>query len=322
MERAGALPPPVLLVVDDNRLIREMVRDFFTPHGYRVESAEDGARGLEILDRVTPDLILADILMPVMDGWAFYEAVRKRGDTAETPVIFLTVERQLPMRLRGLHVGADDYVTKPFEIEELHARVERILDRRRALDRARRGDGALLAGSVQHLALADLVQILAMNGKACEVELVSAGDRGRIVLDRGNLLHAENGRSSGTKALVRMLGWTEATFRVLPFPEAPPPASLGGSAENAVMDGLVALDEWNRWSKKLPDLEAAVELAPDARARMKQAPVSPAVLEIVSLAKQGGTVRELLDGSSLPDAQLAEALVRLVGRGVIRVGPA
>ena len=124
--------PRRLLVVDDSRLIVTMVRDFFEPQGYVVEEAGHGAEALERIRASVPDVIVADVLMPVMDGWALFEEVRRRPETAEVPFLFLTVEGDLPKRLRGFHLGADDYVTKPFAVEELHARVERIVARRSA----------------------------------------------------------------------------------------------------------------------------------------------------------------------------------------------
>ena len=145
--------PLRLLVVDDSRLILRMVRDFFTQRGYDVVEAENGEAAIARLSGFVPDVIVSDILMPEMDGWRLFEQVRRLPETSEVPFVFLTVESELPKRLRGFRLGADDYIIKPFAVEELHARIERILERRRALEEARRGGDALLAGSVEHLAI-------------------------------------------------------------------------------------------------------------------------------------------------------------------------
>ncbi len=308
-----------LLVVDDSLLILQMIEDFFVPHGYEVVKAGDGRRALEALRGAVPDVIVADILMPVMDGWALFEEVRKRPETAEVPFVFLTVEKELPKRLRGFHLGADDYITKPFEIEELHARVERILERRDALERARRGEDALLAGSVEHLAISDLLQILALNGKDGVVQLRQEPDEGWIVFEAGRIVHAGCGRVRGKKALYRMLGWSAATFRVLPRGSEVTERSITDPATNVLMDGLVSLDEWNRWRELIPAPGEVLELAPDARVKLSDHPVTAAEFEVMARARPGVSVAALIEESALPDADLAEAIRTLLTRGVLRV---
>jgi len=128
-----------LLAVDDNRLILQVIDDFFTPQGWDALCVTSAREALASLEDETPDAIVSDILMPGMDGWEFLEAVRRRSATAAVPFLFLTIEAELPHRLRGLQLGADDYITKPFAVEELHARIERLLERKAALESARRG---------------------------------------------------------------------------------------------------------------------------------------------------------------------------------------
>jgi hypothetical protein len=253
-----------------------------------------------------------------MDGWALFEEVRRHPDTSEVPFIFLTVESELPKRLRGFHVGADDYIIKPFAVEELHARIERILERRRALEEARRGGDALLAGSGEHLAISDLLQILALNHKDGVVHLRQGDEDGRIVFENGEMVHAASGGARGRKALYRMLGWASAMFRVVPREDTPEERSLSDPTANALMDGLVALDEWNRWRGSLPADETVLELTPDAKTRLGDHPITAAKFDVMARAKGGATVRAILDESAIPDAELAEAICALLSRGALR----
>jgi len=310
--------PLRLLVVDDSRLILRMVRDFFTQRGYDVIEAGNGEEAIARLPGFVPDVIISDILMPVMDGWRLFEEVRRLPETSEVPFVFLTVESELPKRLRGFRLGADDYIIKPFAVEELHARVERILERRRTLEQARRGGDALLAGSVEHLAISDLLQILALNHKDGRVHLLEGAEEGWIVFAEGEMVHAECGRAKGLKALYRMLGWNSATFRVLPREETGEERTISTPPANALMDGLVSLDEWNRWRSQLPAEDTVIDLAPGAKAKLGPHPVSPAQFDVMSRAKGGATIRAMLDDSSLPDADLAEAIGTLLARGALR----
>jgi len=308
-----------LLAVDDNRLILRVIEDFFTPNGWDVAAADGVPGAREALAVMTPDAIVSDILMPGVDGWAFFEEVRKRKATATTPFIFLTVEGELPARLRGLHLGADDYMTKPFAVEELLARVERLVERAEALAEARRGGGeALLAGSVEHLAISDLLQILSLNGKDGTVELHEGEASGRIEFVEGQIVHAEAGRARGTKALFRMLGWSAATFRVLQREGAPASRTISTSTANVLMDGLVSLDEWGRWRDLLPAESSRLDLSGDARTRLHGHQVSPAEFDVLARARSGITVGQAIEDSPHPDAQVAESICTLLTRGVIR----
>src|SRR5262249_21310591 len=142
-----------LLAVDDNRLILRVIADFLTPRGFTVVTAEGVVEARAAIEASAPDVIVSDILMPEIDGWEFFDGVRRDPRTAGVPFVFLTVEGELPQRLRGLHLGADDYLTKPFAVEELHARLLRLVERRLRTDA---GDEPLLTGSVEHLAISDL----------------------------------------------------------------------------------------------------------------------------------------------------------------------
>ncbi len=115
-----------ILVVDDERNIIELVRLYLEQAGYVVVEARDGQEALAQHDRVDPDLIVLDLMLPVMDGMEVTREVRRRG---ETPILMLTARGEDIDRIVGLEVGADDYLTKPFNPRELVARVKAILRR-------------------------------------------------------------------------------------------------------------------------------------------------------------------------------------------------
>lgn len=120
--------PTTLLVVDDAPAIREVVRDYFEAQGYAVVEAGDGEEALRLAQEVHPDLVLLDIMMPKLDGFAVIRELRRDG---ETPVILLTARVAETDKITGLELGADDFVTKPFSLHELQARVRAVLRRAR-----------------------------------------------------------------------------------------------------------------------------------------------------------------------------------------------
>jgi DNA-binding response OmpR family regulator len=115
-----------VLVVDDDPTLSEVVGRYLTREGFRVDFAEDGASGLEQALATLPDLVLLDLMLPVLDG---LEVCRRIRETAPIPVVMLTARGEENDRIAGLELGADDYVTKPFSPRELTARVKAVLRR-------------------------------------------------------------------------------------------------------------------------------------------------------------------------------------------------
>ena len=115
-----------VLIVEDDKNIQELLQMYLEKEGYAVTVAADGGQGLTKFRAIRPDLVLLDVMMPVMDGWTVCKTIR--GES-KTPVIMLTAKGELDDKVMGLKAGADDYVTKPFEMKELLARIEAVLRR-------------------------------------------------------------------------------------------------------------------------------------------------------------------------------------------------
>ena len=115
-----------VLIVEDDRNIAELLQMYLEKEGYAVTTADDGGQGLTKFRAIKPDLVLLDVMMPVMDGWAVCKAIRA---DSQTPVIMLTAKGETDDKVTGLKSGADDYITKPFEMKEVLARMEAVLRR-------------------------------------------------------------------------------------------------------------------------------------------------------------------------------------------------
>ncbi len=115
-----------ILVVDDTESLRTLVKSYLTQEGFRVLTVADGRQALFLAREEKPDLILLDLMMPEMGG---YEFMRVYGREAETPIIILTARVEESEKVLGLELGADDYVTKPFSMRELAARIRAVLRR-------------------------------------------------------------------------------------------------------------------------------------------------------------------------------------------------
>ena len=115
-----------VLVVEDDNNIAELLRLYLQKDGFEVSHAADGGKAVEMAKEIQPDLVLLDIMLPVMDGWQVCRELRK---TMKMPIIMLTAKGETEDKVSGLEMGADDYIVKPFEVLELLARVDVVLRR-------------------------------------------------------------------------------------------------------------------------------------------------------------------------------------------------
>ena len=137
--------PKKILVIEDEESIRNIIRAFLEDAGYTVFVAGDGLEGVNKFHEKSPDLVLLDLMLPKMNGFTVCEILRKES---RTPIIMLTARSEDADKLMGFACGADDYVTKPFNILELKARIKALLRRARGPARPGRNPALLTAGDL------------------------------------------------------------------------------------------------------------------------------------------------------------------------------
>jgi CheY-like chemotaxis protein len=255
--------------------------------------------------------------MPMMDGWELFRAVREDPDLREIPFLFLSSEREAAKRVEGLRMGAEDYVTKPFVVEELVLRVRLILERH--AEKGREEDlpeRSVLAGHTSHLPIADLLQLLSSNGKTGVLRLL-ADQPGQIVFSEGRIIQAEVPGATGRKALYRLVGWGDARFAFDPEGSVDVVEEIAGSTAEVVMDALVELDDLERLRLEAPALDSAFRVRREARERVRSEGLSKTEFEIVRAAKGGITLAEMVDRSRATDTEVLRTVIDLLSRGVL-----
>lgn len=140
------MPMGQILVVDDERDLVWSLRHSLAEEGYEVFTAYDGEQALAIIGEHHPDIVILDVVMPGLDGWEVCRRLRRDPALASVPVLFLTVRRDVQDRIKGLEEGADDYLAKPFDVDELKARVKALL--RRTQSSPTQSHRSLVAGSL------------------------------------------------------------------------------------------------------------------------------------------------------------------------------
>jgi DNA-binding NarL/FixJ family response regulator len=140
MQDTHATEPNTLLLIDDDPNLVLLVQDYLELRGYIVITAKNGRDALKILEKDIPNLIICDVMMPEMDGYAFVKKVRDNPQTNWLPILFLSAKGQIQDRVAGLSKGADVYMVKPFEPDELVAQIEASLNQSLRMRQAQNSD--------------------------------------------------------------------------------------------------------------------------------------------------------------------------------------
>ena len=137
-----------ILVIDDDEAVNELVKRNLELAGYNVISARDGISGFAAAKQEQPDLIILDVMMPDVDGYTVAKRIRENPAIKDTPIIMLTALGMLDNKVKGFDIGVDDYLVKPFEIEELKVRVRALLKRTDKIPESAATKEVLQAGDI------------------------------------------------------------------------------------------------------------------------------------------------------------------------------
>jgi len=177
-----------ILLVDDDPCLRSLVAKVLARPHRTVDVATHGEEAIERIAERKPHLIITDVVMPRMNGWSFVRRLRAQPSTAFIPVIFMTALDDPKFRLRGFRIGADDFIAKPIDFDELERRVESVFFRSHA-DRG----GAGLSGDLSQFGLATPLTILELERKTGVLSVDRPPNHALLVVKEGRVVHAELG---------------------------------------------------------------------------------------------------------------------------------
>lgn len=189
-----------VLVIDDEPQIRRALQTALTAHGYLVETAENGSLGLATIATWAPDVVVLDLVMPVMDG---FEVLRQMRPWSDVPVIVLSARGQEPDKVTALDQGADDYLTKPFGMGELLARLRVVLRRRRGAPASKIQAGDVLI-DLEHRQVTRAGQEVHLTPTEMSLLLVLARDAGKVLTHRQVLQRVWGEYASENSAQLRV----------------------------------------------------------------------------------------------------------------------
>ena len=286
--------------------------------GYSVTTASDGADALAKIDLSAPDLILSDTRLPRLDGYELVRRMKDKPEHAHIPVVFLTSQKSIEDKIRGLELGVEDYLTKPIFVRELIARVNLLLARRTqermatAMPMSRR---TRLSGSLEDMGVVDLLQTFEISRKTGVGKIANGRREARIYFRDGKVVDAELGRLRGEEAVYRALIWTAGTFEV-DFCPIDREDIIPTSTQGLLMEGMRRLDEWGRLLEQLPPLATIFEV--DHEQLVERLNEIPDDLNgILRLFDGKRTLLDVIDDSPFEDLSTLSTITKLFFEGLL-----
>lgn len=309
-----------VLVVDDEPLMAQMLTDRLQELYVDVLRASNGVEALEMAWEHVPDLILLDVMMPKIDGFEVAKILKENPRTATIPIIFLTALSQVKDKVRGLQLGAEDYVTKPFHFDELLVRVRKVL-RKSEGEKSEKGatGGAGVKGKLRDMSLVNLIQFLELERKTGILSVVSEGRSGHLYFQDGKIVNAVQGTLRGEGAVYRLLSWTDGDFELESLGTTPPsgPAQITMGNQTIIMEGLRRVDETARLAKQLPPLSARLRPSPRLRQILTGKKLAPDLERFLSLFDGHRNTQAVIEESSLDDLKALENVQKLYSKGML-----
>lgn len=297
---------PKILIAEDEPMTRSVLETALE-RNYDLVFAPDGKEALEKAINEVPDLIVSDMMMPVMDGMEFLRRLRETPGIARTPFLFLTARGAVEDKIAGLEHGADEYLSKPFSVRELQLRVERLVEE----SRLRRGAAGVLQGQLAEVALPDVLQIISNNRKTGElvVETTDKRNIAKVFFRDGQIVHTTFGKFKGLKALFRLLSLEQGSF-LFENKQLAINATIQEKLENLLLEGYRHLDELEMLRQRFPNGFETV-LKPGSEKAVQTGLSTNDALVLFAVSK-AATISEVLDQVMQPDLEVLESIIGLL----------
>ncbi|MDY0091530.1 MAG: response regulator [Candidatus Vecturithrix sp.] len=307
-----------ILIVEDEPGMIELLTVALEDEGYVISIANNGHQGLRKVEEEHPDLIISDVMMPDMNGYDFCEQLRANPKTAAIPFIFLTAKKDVSDRVRGLNLGADDYISKPFHVVEVVARIKTLMQRvQRSRQASPQGTTSAtevaFSGDLEKISIGEVVQTIALTRKNGCLVVMNNSRRGEVYFHDGMVMYADVDRKKGEDAVYRLLSWKNGQFK-FDVGAITKTRNVQKSAEGLLMEGMRRLDEFYRLLGYFPSTETKLEPL-----SLTEGDLNPDELQILNYVNQYVTVQEIIDHSKLGDLKTLQILVKLHSGNIIGI---
>ncbi len=306
-----------ILIVDDDQKSLRVLEISLKKAGFSVTIASNGIDALEKVAVSVPELIISDVKMPKMNGYQFCQRIKDDPKLAMIPFIFLTSQRSVEDKVRGLELGVDDYLTKPIYIRELIARVRLLLQKKEKESLERVDQQNMFQGSLSDLGVVDLLQTIEIGRKTGLILLNSGSKDGIMYVLNGRIIDAVCGHLTGARAVYRLLTWNEGSFKI-DFKPVERSETIELSTQGLIMEGMRRLDEFERLAEQLPPLDTVLVIDPQELLDQYPEGFPSRAGDIIQLFNGKNSILDVADQCGLDDLPALNIISKFYFQGLLK----
>ncbi len=306
-----------VLIVESNVRDRGLLEVALKKAGFSVATTSTPEEALNILDIFMPDIIISNTRFPRMDGFEFCKRVKEDPRFKHIPFVFLTPDKSLNSKIKGLELGADDYLVKPLYLRELVMRAKILIDKKEKENIELVDNKKLFTGNLEDMGLVDLIQTMELGRKTGIIYLYRGGKVGKIYFKTGRLIHAMLGDVVGDEAVYRLFTWGEGTFKIEFRDIGGIEETITLSTQALLMEGMRRLDEIERYKEQLPPLDTRLEVDNQAVIESKIEKFPRDVEEVMLLFDGHRTIGDVLEETKLDQVKAIEIISKLYFEGFL-----
>ena len=300
----------ILFAVNNPPAVLELRKSLLTS-GYEVKIVDNGSPALPLCREFRPHLLCADHDLAKIDGHHLFREVKSQSATKHVAFVLMSKHRSVDERVHSIDLGLDDYISIPFDLEEILMRFEIILREIETFEAIPKNTSKGFSGKLSDLNLIELLQTLEVGQKSAIIKLQSHNAEGVIFLKKGEVLDASLKGLTSKDAIIRMFTWHDGTFRV-DLRDVDQEKTFEESTSDLVNEGFAYVETWNQINKHIPSLQTTIRTAPEINGNL-----SPQEKSIMALIEDKKKLVDLIEQSDLDDLTALKIVTNLYKKNLI-----
>ncbi len=281
--------------------------------GYEAKIVDNGATALSACREFRPHLLVSEIELPKIDGHHLFREVKAHSSTRNIPFILMSRHRSVEERVHSINLGVEDYITTPFNVDEVVLRFEIILNEIERLEATPVRSSKGFSGKLSDMNLVELLQTLEIGKKTGIIHLQHDNDDGMVFVRDGEAIDASVGNLNAEHALLRMFTWSDGAFRI-EFENIEQTRTIKESTSALVRQGFIFRDRWDKVAQNLPPLQATVEATP----KLGKVEYPKEERSLLNSINGRSRIIDVIKGCHLDDLKALQIISKLYYQGSLR----